>query len=169
MQIEPKSAIDHQSSIAIAKEDESSIIVVAQDPPAIASAEGQPPVLQSLSEEGPVPHSLSEGGTLNRLINPQPSINHQLSTIDHQLTPTVIDAKPLPAAIQHRKTRRNGRVASLPKLQRDMVNRMIWNSVPYKNIVAALDEAGFNLTERNIPNWATGGWSMTIISPLSAN
>src|SRR2546422_2510457 len=62
-----------------------------------------------------------------------------------------------------RKIRRDGRIASLPKLQRDMVNHMLWNAVPYKNIVAALDEAGFTVTERNISNWATGGyleWSL---------
>ncbi len=62
-----------------------------------------------------------------------------------------------------RKIRRNGRVASLPKLQRDMVNHMLWNALPYKNIVAALDEAGFTVTERNVSNWSTGGyleWSL---------
>src|SRR5437868_1627694 len=50
----------------------------------------------------------------------------------------MIDAKPLARAgsalCEKRKTRRNGRVASLPKLERDMVNRMLWNGVPYKNI-----------------------------------
>jgi hypothetical protein len=71
--------------------------------------------------------------------------------------PTIIDAKPLSAAVPRRK-RRQGRVACLPKLQRDMVSRMISNGVPYKNIVAALDEAGFTLSERNISNWATGGY-----------
>src|SRR5436309_3542360 len=62
-----------------------------------------------------------------------------------------------------RKIRRNGRIACLPKVQRDLVNHMLWNAVPYKNIVAALDEAGFTVTERNISNWATGGyleWSL---------
>jgi hypothetical protein len=39
-----------------------------------------------------------------------------------------------------------------------MVNQMLWNGVPYKNIVAALDDAGFTLIERNISNWATGGY-----------
>jgi len=78
----------------------------------------------------------------------------------------VIDAQPLtvpssgriPPAHPPRKSRRRGRVASLPKIQRDMVNRMLWNGVPYKNIVAALHDAGFTLIERNISNWATGGY-----------
>src|SRR5438034_385508 len=79
----------------------------------------------------------------------------------------VIDAKPLtpadsgamsPAPHLPHKSRRKGRVASLPKIQRDMVNHMLWNGVPYKNVVAALDDAGFTLIERNISNWATGGY-----------
>src|SRR5882672_322798 len=74
----------------------------------------------------------------------------------------LIDARPLPGPLpppaQPRKIRRNGRVASLPRLQRDMVNRMLWNAVPYKNIVAALDDAGHTVTERNISNWSTGGY-----------
>jgi hypothetical protein len=57
-----------------------------------------------------------------------------------------------------RKIRRHGRIASLPAILRDMVNRMLWNAVPYKNIVGALAEAGYDVTERNISNWATGGY-----------
>jgi hypothetical protein len=103
---------------------------------------------------------------------PAVELNHPPSTIHHSLTaisdlalrtpdfapPSTIDASPvLPPALR-RKTRRNGRIASLPKLQRDMVSRMIWNGVPYKNIVQALVELGCNATERNISNWATGGY-----------
>src|SRR5213595_1449304 len=51
------------------------------------------------------------------------------------------------SAAERRKIRRNGRIACLPKLQRDMVNRMLWNGVPYKNIVGALEEADFTVTE----------------------
>jgi hypothetical protein len=39
-----------------------------------------------------------------------------------------------------------------------MVNRMLMNGAPYKNIVAALSEADVSVTERNISNWATGGY-----------
>src|SRR2546426_569003 len=39
-----------------------------------------------------------------------------------------------------------------------MVNHMLWNAVPYKNIVAALGEADYTVTERNISSWATGGY-----------
>jgi hypothetical protein len=72
--------------------------------------------------------------------------------------PAVIDTRPLRRPARPRTIRRNGRVASLPRLQRDMVNHMLWNAVPYKNIVAALDEEGFTVTERNVSNWATGGY-----------
>jgi hypothetical protein len=75
----------------------------------------------------------------------------------------VIETNLLPSPAQPRKIRRNGRVACLPKLQRDMVNHMLWNAVPYKNIVEALDEEGYTVTERNISSWATGGyleWSL---------
>jgi len=52
---------------------------------------------------------------------------------------------------------RNGKIARLPKLERDMVNRMLFNNVPYENIVAALDELQIKVTERNISNWKTRG------------
>jgi len=52
---------------------------------------------------------------------------------------------------------RHGKVAHLPKLERDMVNRMLANNLPYPKIVAALDECGFHVTERNISNWKTRG------------
>jgi hypothetical protein len=61
------------------------------------------------------------------------------------------------------KRRRTGRIASLPKTQRDLVNRMLSNAIPHKNIVRALDELGYTVTEKNVSNWATGGyvdWTM---------
>ncbi len=85
-----------------------------------------------------------------------------LCTLHSSPAPAVIETKPLPAA-PARKIRRNGRIASLPRIQRDMVNHMLWNAVRYKNIVAALGEADYTVTERNISSWATGGyleWSL---------
>jgi len=108
--------------------------------------------------------TLTASPTINRQLStvdcptlaPEPA-SYQLATIDHQLPPAVIEAKPLPPTIQRNKARRRGRIACLPKPQRDMVNRMLVNGVPYRNIVAALSDAGFNVTERNVSNWATGG------------
>jgi hypothetical protein len=72
--------------------------------------------------------------------------------------PVVIETQPLPApAVAPHKARRRGRVASLPQIHRDLVGRMLANGVPYKNIVGALDECGFTLTERNVSSWVTGG------------
>jgi hypothetical protein len=60
-----------------------------------------------------------------------PAIHHSVirhSSFDH---PTIIDTKPLPASpATQRKARRTGRIACLPKIQRDMVNRMLTNGVP---------------------------------------
>ncbi len=52
---------------------------------------------------------------------------------------------------------RNGRIAHLPRLERDMVNRMLANNLPHRAIVAALDECGIRVTERNVSNWKTRG------------
>ena len=52
---------------------------------------------------------------------------------------------------------RNGKIARLPKLHRDMVNRMLQNNVPQDRIVAALDDFGIRVTLRNISNWKTRG------------
>lgn len=93
---------------------------------------------------------------LDQLLNPPPTLS--LQTAGHDPAPTVVDATNLPAGAPQHHARRRGRVASLPKLHRDMVNRMLWNGIPYTNIVAAVHEAGFTLTERNISNWATGGY-----------
>jgi len=103
----------------------------------------------------------SSGSALDQLLNPQPSAENQqlmVPPISSANSAAMVDAKPLPPPTQPRKIRRNGRVASLPKHQRDMVNRMIMNGAPYRNIVAALSESDFTVTERNISNWATGGY-----------
>ena len=52
---------------------------------------------------------------------------------------------------------RKGKIARLPKLERDMVNRMLQNNVPQDRIVAALDDLGIRVTLRNISNWKTRG------------
>jgi hypothetical protein len=38
-----------------------------------------------------------------------------------------------------------------------MVNRMLSNGIPYKNIVTALQHAGFEVKERNVSSWVTDG------------
>ncbi len=52
---------------------------------------------------------------------------------------------------------RTGKIARLPKLERDLVNKLLHNHVPYSKIVWALSERGITVTERNISNWRTRG------------
>ena len=52
---------------------------------------------------------------------------------------------------------RNGKIAHLPKLERNMVNRMLAKNLPHRKIVSALQECDFQVTERNVSNWKTRG------------
>ncbi len=77
--------------------------------------------------------------------------------LPQQQTPAPLEAQALPATAPHHNCRRRGRIARLPKIQRDMVGNMVRNAVPYKNIALALGECGYTITERNISNWVTRG------------
>src|SRR5580765_2361533 len=66
------------------------------------------------------------------------------------------DTTPAPAPAPCRKIR-NGKIARLPFLERDLVNRMLRDHIPYAKIVGALDEHGIYVTERNVSNWKTRG------------
>src|SRR5437899_1849425 len=52
---------------------------------------------------------------------------------------------------------RNGKVARLSYLERDMVNRMLRNNISHSKIVGALEEHDIRVTERNVSNWKTRG------------
>ena len=52
---------------------------------------------------------------------------------------------------------RNGKIARLPHLHRDMVNRLLRNNTPYARIREALEMDEIRVTERNISNWKTRG------------
>jgi hypothetical protein len=52
---------------------------------------------------------------------------------------------------------RNGKIARLPKLERDMVNRLLRNNIPHSKIVEALGHHEIYVTQRNISNWRTRG------------
>ena len=72
------------------------------------------------------------------------------------------DAAPIqqpPATAQQpaRKISRNGKIARLPYLERDMVNRMLRDHIPHPKISGALEEHGYIVTVRNISNWKTRG------------
>src|ERR1043166_2758566 len=53
---------------------------------------------------------------------------------------------------------RTGRVARLPKADRDKVNLMLLDGVPYAAIIEALGEQGKSLNEDNISSWKLGGY-----------
>ena len=94
--------------------------------------------------------ALGEGGHLSISIQSSPlPAEHRASCIAE-----------LPTSIRPRASRphvRNGKIARLPKLERDMVNRMLHNNIAYSQIVEALEELQIQATERNISNWKTRG------------
>jgi hypothetical protein len=72
--------------------------------------------------------------------------------------PPAFCAEPAPALPPSpRRITRNGKIAHLPFLERDMVNRMLFNHVGHAKIVDALEEHGFRVTQRNVSNWKTRG------------
>jgi hypothetical protein len=88
---------------------------------------------------------------------PEPAAQ-ALVCLDQSSPPVAaIDGAQLPVPDLLHKSRRNGRVACLPRLERDMVNRMLWNSVPYKNIIAALQEQRFQTLPTTHPTLSASG------------
>src|SRR5882672_10434617 len=81
-------------------------------------------------------HTTSGQAELQKLLNPEPAANLQLMVppVSSTEASAMAESKPLAlAAVDQshpRKLRRRGRVAALPRLYRDMVNRMLWNGVP---------------------------------------
>jgi hypothetical protein len=69
----------------------------------------------------------------------------------------VLSAPPAVAGACFGQRMRNGKIARLPKLERDLVNKLLHNHVPYSKIVWALSERGITVTERNVSNWRTRG------------
>src|SRR5882757_2236796 len=55
-------------------------------------------------------------------------------------------------------SRRNGKIARLPKETRDMINRMLDDGIPYHVIIDELGEAGESLNTQNLTNWKQGGY-----------
>jgi hypothetical protein len=55
-------------------------------------------------------------------------------------------------------SRRNGKIARLPKETRDMLNRMLDDGIPYHVIIDELGDAGEGLNTQNLTNWKQGGY-----------
>jgi len=83
-------------------------------------------------------------------------IERRVATQD-QSPPCPVNQAALPLARISGPHGRNGKIARLPKLERDMVNRMLRNNLPHSKIVGALGELGICVTQRNVSNWKTSG------------
>jgi hypothetical protein len=55
-------------------------------------------------------------------------------------------------------SRRNGKIARLPKETRDMINQMLDDGIPYHVIIDELGDAGEGLNTQNLTNWRQGGY-----------
>jgi hypothetical protein len=84
-------------------------------------------------------------------VEPVAAASHD-STTGHAVA-TVTDKLLQPSGRHARK----GKIARLPKLHRDLVNRMLNNNIPHSKIVGALSECDIFVTRRNISNWRTRG------------
>ncbi len=124
--------------------------------------------LTTVPENHPV-LSDRQNGPLDALLQNAPELEQHLSIYERRVatiesSSMTVKAHPseiaLLPSIQNRASAphfRNGKIARLPKLDRDMVNRMLFNHVPYSKIVTALSESNINVTERNVSNWKTRG------------
>jgi hypothetical protein len=91
-------------------------------------------------------------------------INHQLPnhplTMNDPQNPIPNSQPPNPlAAMTNPDPTGNGKVARLPKEVRDRINQMMCDGLTYRQIIVALGEAGKHLTEQNLSNWKSGGYT----------
>jgi hypothetical protein len=128
--------------------------------------------LPTVLDTEPVPdHAGSTSGLENLLNNGSYRVKEERALIQRRtVEPATIDtpqpsANPLECVISAPPTAsgplgqrmRNGKIARLPKLERDMVNKLLHNHVPYSKIVWALTERNITVNERNVSNWRTRG------------
>jgi hypothetical protein len=102
---------------------------------------------------GAGPYRLKEQRTLIQRRTVEPASNQDLPSASYQC---VLSAPPSANPLLRQRTR-NGKIARLPKLERDLVNKLLHNHVPYSKIVWALSERSITVTERNLSNWRTRG------------
>jgi hypothetical protein len=86
-----------------------------------------------------------------RLQIPVPQIKNQKSKIKNPMTSPEL---PTPVTM----SRRNGKVARLPKATRDQINTMIQDGATYLQIIERIGPEGAGLTETNLSNWRNGGY-----------
>jgi len=101
---------------------------------------------------GAGPYRLKEERALIQCRTVEPATNQGLQSGSCESVISAPSANPL-----LRQRMRNGKIARLPKLERDLVNKLLHNHVPYSKIVWALSERAITVTERNVSNWRTRG------------
>jgi len=75
------------------------------------------------------------------------------------MTQTTLSSLPQVRALNPQpSSRRNGKIARLPKETRDIINRMLDDGLPYHVIIDELGEAGEGLNTQNLTNWKQGGY-----------
>ena len=66
---------------------------------------------------------------------------------------------PVPVSLTSTQRVRNGKVARLPAIVRDVVNQMLHDSRYYRQIVARLAELGYpGIRPQNLSEWYKGGY-----------
>ena len=145
--------------------------------PAAPNVQANPPSPAPVPRLSPQPAPVQRPAAPRPVLDPAPAFNSQLfAALDRQGAAAVLkspangaatDNLPVPLqfiapSLPSLQTRpagkpRNGKIAHLPALERDLVNRMLANNLPHKRIAAAVEECGFHVTARNISNWKTRG------------
>ena len=79
-----------------------------------------------------------------------------LSTPDSTSQPEAGEAPNIQESSTRIKRRPRGKIAHLCKADRDKVNTMLRDGVAYGEVIARLDDAGKDITPRNVSSWHTG-------------
>src|SRR5438874_12196296 len=99
-----------------------------------------PAVIEARPETAQAEHTPAP---LAQLFNSLSMTGQQFAIVQRRVSPAELPAnagtltvQPLEAALARASSPhiRNGKIARLPKLERDMVNRMLFNNIPYAKI-----------------------------------
>lgn len=126
--------------------------MTAPDTNLTAETSAPKPVATATGQPGQPALSFADDPGTTALVHASP-----LDQPGHLSFQTAFSSQLPTVAPQPSKRPRNGKIADLPRPERDLVNRMLANNIPQHKIVAALDECGCHVTQRNVSNWKTRG------------
>src|SRR5882672_3012241 len=115
------------------------------------------PAVADLPRRSPLANTEALGEARSLFEQRASMVDHRLATIGGSQVPESADCAFGSLVRPSGRHVRKGKIARLPKLERDLVNRMLQNNIPYEKIVGALDDLGIRVTQRNISNWRTRG------------